>query len=58
MGITEDGIYTIDPDGMGEFDVYCELNPIRTDGSSSAGWTVFQRRVDGTVDFFRLDIIL
>ena len=46
-------MYTIDPDGAGEFDVYCELDPNRGDGSSVPGWTVFQRRVDASVDFFR-----
>ena len=40
-------MYKIDPDGKGEFEVFCDH---RTAG---AGWTVFQKRLDGSVDFFR-----
>lgn len=41
------GVYTIRPRGQQPFDVFCDQI---TDGG---GWAVFQKRVDGSVDFYR-----
>ncbi|KAL9989408.1 hypothetical protein ACROYT_G003955 [Oculina patagonica] len=41
------GVYKIDPDGLGEFEVFCDQK------TAGGGWTVFQKRQDGSVDFFR-----
>ena len=46
-GERKSGVYTINPDGSGIIDVFCDQT---TDGE---GWLVFQKRQDGSVDFYR-----
>ena len=45
-GARKDGVYTIQPDNLSAFDVFCDQT------TAGGGWTVFQKRLNGSVDFY------
>ncbi|KAL9974208.1 hypothetical protein ACROYT_G011221 [Oculina patagonica] len=45
-GERRDGVYTIKPDNLSAFDVFCDQT------TAGGRWTVFQKRLDGSVDFY------
>ena len=46
-GLRINGVYTINPGDSNPFDVYCDQK------TAGGGWTVIQKRLDGSVDFYR-----
>ena len=47
MGKPTDGVYTIKTDKLPAFDVFCDQT------TAGGGWSVFQKRLNGSVDFYR-----
>ena len=45
-GARKNGVFLIKPDNLPAFDVFCDQT------TAGGGWTVFQKRLNGSVDFF------
>ncbi|XP_053472346.1 microfibril-associated glycoprotein 4-like [Ictalurus furcatus] len=53
-GSIHSGVYTIYPGGpKSPLKVYCDMGCAENDDPQEGKWTVFQRRMDGTVNFYR-----
>ena len=46
-GYTMNGVYLVSPDGGTPFKAYCDM------ATNDGGWTLIQRRQDGSVDFYK-----
>ena len=45
-GERKNGVYAINPDSSGVIEVFCDQT------TAGGGWLVFQKRLDGSVDFY------
>ena len=45
-GERKNGVYKINPDSSGVIEVFCDQT------TAGGGWLVFQKRLDGSVDFY------
>ncbi|KAG7316163.1 hypothetical protein KOW79_021029 [Hemibagrus wyckioides] len=47
------GVYTIYPAGSKPVKVYCDMGCVDSNGHNDGRWTVIQRRINGSVSFYR-----
>ncbi|KAI4897231.1 hypothetical protein NFI96_005581, partial [Prochilodus magdalenae] len=53
-GSIHSGVYTIYPGGPEKpVEVYCDMGCDEYDGHKDGKWTVIQKRIDGSVNFYR-----